>query len=202
MSKKSWYDITDGGLETLQRSLIPIEANTKNHRSYNPKIIPGLLQTHDYARAILTKCSAVLNLADDSEATAIARMERQAVLDLPEHEFHMLIDESALRLTVGTPEVMAAQIQHLTEILTARDHVKIGIIALGAEFVAPAINFVIKDTIVVDSEGITGPIEYTESGEIELVERTFDLLAATAVYGEEAHAILSRALASHTATGI
>lgn len=202
MSNTSWYDVTDGGLEALQRSLIPLETDTKQQRSYNPEIIPGLLQTHHYARAILTKCAAVLNLADDSEATAIARLERQTVLDLPGHKFHMLIGESALRTTVASSEVMAAQIRQLADILTARDHVRIGIIPLNAEFVAPAINFVLHDTDSADSEGITGPIENTESIEIELVERTFDLLATTAVYGDDARLLLDHALAAHVGPGI
>ena len=97
---------------------------------------------------------------------------------------------------------MAAQIRQLADVVTAREHVRIGVIPLDAEFVATAINFVLNDTTSADSEGITGPIENTESAEIELVERTFDLLATTAVYGEEAHAILARALASHTESGI
>nr|WP_181698991.1 Scr1 family TA system antitoxin-like transcriptional regulator [Nocardia sp. GTS18] len=80
---------------------------------------------------------------------------------------------------------MVTQIRHLIDILTARDHVRIGIIPLNADFVAPAINFVISNTTSVDSEGIAGPAEYTDSREVELVERTFELLAATAVYGEK-----------------
>nr|WP_181698993.1 Scr1 family TA system antitoxin-like transcriptional regulator [Nocardia sp. GTS18] len=103
MANTTWYNVTDGGLKTLQRSLIPREADTKSQRSYSPTILPGLVQTHDYARAILTKCSAVLGLADDSEATALARLERKSMLDQPGHEFHMLIDERALRLTVAAP---------------------------------------------------------------------------------------------------
>lgn len=202
MANTTWNDVTDGGLETLQRSLIPIEADTKDQRGYGPDIIPGLLQTHDYARAILTKCSVVLDLDDDSEATAIARLERQTVLDLPDHQFHLLIGEAALRLTVGSSEVMAAQIRKLGDILTLRDHIKIGIIPLNAEFVAPAINFVLHDETSADSEGISGPIENTETPEVELHTRTFELLATTAVYGEEAAAILARALASHTESGI
>ncbi|MFF2085412.1 DUF5753 domain-containing protein [Nocardia sp. NPDC058176] len=198
MTTKTWHDVTDGGLETLQRSLIDLEAKTKFHRWYSPTILPGLLQTHDYARAILTKCSAALGLVDDSEATAIARLERQTVLDFPGHEFHMLIDERALHLTVGSSEVMATQIRHLSTILTARDHVKIGIIPLTAEFVAPAINFVISDTTRVDSEDIVGPIEHSSPEKVELVERTFDLLATTALYGDDAQVILTRVLANHT----
>ncbi|MEU3010074.1 Scr1 family TA system antitoxin-like transcriptional regulator [Nocardia asteroides] len=87
MSYSSWYDVAADGLETLQRSLIDIEAETKHQRTYNPDVIPGLVQTRDYARAILTKCSAVLELPDDSEATAGVRLQRQALLDAPGHLF-------------------------------------------------------------------------------------------------------------------
>ncbi|MFE7720553.1 DUF5753 domain-containing protein [Nocardia rhizosphaerihabitans] len=202
MSYSSWYTVTEGGLEPLQRSLIDIEAETKHQRSYNPDIVPGLVQTLDYARAILTKCSAVLELPDDSEATAGVRLQRQALLDAPGHLFHLLIGEAALRRTVGSHAVMAAQIRQLGDILTARDNVEIGIIPLDAEFVAPADNFVIHDTTGVDIEAVTGSIETTGEDEVALALRTFDLLASQAVYGEHARALLDRALAEHVGPGI
>ncbi|TDP28231.1 DUF5753 domain-containing protein [Nocardia ignorata] len=202
MSYSSWYAVAEGGLETLQRSLIDIEADTKDQRSYSPDIIPGLVQTLDYARAVLTKCSAVLGLPDDSEATAGVRLQRQAVLDAPGHRFHMLIGEAALRRTVGSHAVMAAQIRQLGDILTARDNVEIGIIPLDAEFVAPADNFVIHDSTGVDVEAVTGSIETADADEVALAQRTFDLLASQAVYGETARALLDRVLAEHVGPGI
>ncbi|MFE3318127.1 Scr1 family TA system antitoxin-like transcriptional regulator [Nocardia sp. NPDC059195] len=200
MVNTSRYDDTDGGPEALQRSLIASESDTINQRSYSTKLLPGLLQTHDYARAFFDRCSAVMGMADDNEALALARLQRQTVLDMPGYDFQMLIDEAALRVTVGSSEVMATQIRHLMNILTAREHVRIGIIVLNAEFLAPADSFDFSNATDSDNKRITDPLENTDT--VELVERTFDLLATTAVYGEEAHAILVRALASHTESGI
>ncbi|GAD87071.1 MULTISPECIES: DUF5753 domain-containing protein [Nocardia] len=203
MSYSSWYDATDNsGLETLQRSLIDIESDTKYQRSHSPEILPGLLQTLDYARAILAKCTAVLGLPDDSEATAAARMQRQAVLDAPGHRFHLLIGEAALRRTVGSHAVMAAQIRQLGDILTQRDNLDIGIIPLDAEFIGQADNFVIHDESGVAIETVTGSVETTGADEIALALRTFELLADQAVYGEHARALLDRALAEHVGPGI
>ncbi|WP_101463329.1 Scr1 family TA system antitoxin-like transcriptional regulator [Nocardia fluminea] len=200
MANTSWHDITDGGQDVLQRSLILRESDTNNQRSYNTKLLPELLQTHDYARAFFDRCSAVLAMTDDSEELALARLQRQTALDMPGYDFHMLIDEAALRITVGSSEVMTTQIRHLMNILTARAHVRIGIIALSAEFLSPADSFDFSYATDSDDKRITDPCE--DADVVELVERTFDLLATTAVYGEEAHAILVRALASHTESGI
>lgn len=203
MTYSSWYNATDNaGLETLQRSLIDIEADTKYQRSHSPEILPGLVQTLDYARAILSKCTAVLGLPDDSEATATARMQRQAVLDAPGHRFHLLIGEAALRRTVGDHAVMAAQIRQLGDILTSRDNLEIGIIPLDAEFIGQADNFVIHDESAVAIETVTGSVETSGADEIALAVRTFDLLAGQARYGEHARALLDRALAEHVGPGI
>lgn len=200
MVNTSRYDTADGGPETLQRFLIASESDTINQRSYSTKLLPELLQTHDYARAFFDRCSAVMGMDDDSEALALTRLQRQTALDEPGYYFHMLIDEAALRVTVGSSEVMTTQIRHLMNILTARAHVLIGIIPLNAEFLAPADSFDFSYATDSDNKRIIDPFE--EADIVELVERTFDLLATTAVYGEEAHAILARALASHTESGI
>lgn len=199
MANTSWHDVTGDGLEALQRSLILRESDTNNQRSYSTKLLPGLLQTHDYARAFFDRCSAVMGTADDSEELALARLQRQTALDVPGYDFHMLIDEAALRVTVGSSEVMATRIRHLMNVLTAREH-RVGIIPLNAELLSPADSFDFSYATDSDNKQITDPFENADT--VELVERTFDLLATTAVYGEEAHAILVRALASHTESGI
>ncbi|MFC9964360.1 DUF5753 domain-containing protein [Nocardia ignorata] len=202
MSYSSWYAAADDGLEPLQRSLIDIESETKYQRSYSPEILPGLVQTLAYARTILSKCTTVLGVPDDSEATAAVRMQSQAVLDAPGHRFHLLIGEAALRRTVGSHAIMAAQIRKLGDILTSRDNVDIGIIPLDAEFIGQADNFVIHDETGVDIETVTGSVETSGADEIALAVRTFDLLTDQARYGEHARALLDRALAEHVGPGI
>lgn len=76
-------------------------------------LVPGLLQTPEYARAVMRGRWAFM--ADDVvEATVKARMDRAQLLDGPATPMlWVVLDESALRRPVGGPTVMAAQLEHL-----------------------------------------------------------------------------------------
>ena len=75
-------------------------------------VLSGLLQTEDYARAILTVNPGVTD--DQVAARLAARLERQALLTRDEPPaVWFLVDEAALRRRIGSPEVMAAQLSHL-----------------------------------------------------------------------------------------
>ena len=76
-------------------------------------VMPGLLQTYDYAHAMFT-----LSGIDEDEASekAIARIQRQAILDgLDATHVTAIIYEPVLHLLVGTPEIMVKQVSHLLE---------------------------------------------------------------------------------------
>ncbi|MES4909018.1 MULTISPECIES: helix-turn-helix transcriptional regulator [unclassified Streptomyces] len=83
-------------------------------RAYEPHFIPGLLQTEDYARAIMRTGAVGQVDPEDSERHVALRMERQALLtreDAP--HLWVVMDETVLRRPVGTPEVMRGQIDRL-----------------------------------------------------------------------------------------
>jgi hypothetical protein len=91
-------------------------------RTYQAQFIPGLLQTADYARA-------VIRLVHDHEPPeeidrrVELRMRRQQILDRPNPPtVWVVIDESALRRPIGGVPVMRAQIEHLIT-ATKRPHV-------------------------------------------------------------------------------
>jgi hypothetical protein len=82
-------------------------------RWFEPLVVPGLLQTEAYARALLS--GRIGSPSADAEERVRARMERQAGLtreDSPA-EFLALIDEGVLRRGVGGAKVMAEQIEYL-----------------------------------------------------------------------------------------
>ncbi|NKX91223.1 DUF5753 domain-containing protein [Nocardia coubleae] len=198
MSYTSIYDHTIDGLAPLQRSLIAIEERVTQQRAWNPDIVIGLVQTEDYARAILSECFGVLEVPDDLDETVAARMKRQQILDRDERDFHFLIGESALHHVVGSSEIMAEQILALRDQLDARPHVRIGIVPLNARFVGPAPEFVLHDTARVESETATGEVVATSSRDVALAARLFDRLHGQAVYGQDATVVLTRVLALHT----
>ncbi|GAA4239279.1 helix-turn-helix transcriptional regulator [Actinomadura meridiana] len=88
----------------------PIEAQASRVSYWALAIIPGLLQTEDYARALLKNGQII----EDVEATVSARMARQEILhrDKPP-ELRLLINESVLDQPVGGPAVMREQLAHL-----------------------------------------------------------------------------------------
>ncbi|MEV5763514.1 helix-turn-helix transcriptional regulator [Micromonospora sp. NPDC052213] len=104
-----------------------IEREASGLRWFESAVLPGLLQTEDYARAVLT--SGPLNA--DAEAHVDTRLRRQAaVLDRPRPPLLVfVIDEAALRR--GEPEVMQPQLDHLIE-LARRPNVMVHVLPLRA----------------------------------------------------------------------
>lgn len=84
-------------------------------RTYEPLVVPGLLQTEEYARATIRKTMPDAT-PEDIEARVQVRMRRQEVLtkDRP-LRLRTVISELVLRQQVGTPEIMHAQYQRLIE---------------------------------------------------------------------------------------
>ncbi|MFF4424188.1 Scr1 family TA system antitoxin-like transcriptional regulator [Streptomyces sp. NPDC001549] len=88
---------------------IELERDAVRHRVFESQIVPGLLQTEEYARAMLAAVRP-----DNLDDLVAARLSRQAILerDTPPHTW-FIMDEQALRRTIGGPAVMAAQLEHL-----------------------------------------------------------------------------------------
>ncbi|MGP3911740.1 helix-turn-helix domain-containing protein [Nonomuraea sp. 10N515B] len=94
-----------------------IEAVAHNLRTWQPLVIPGLLQTRSYARAILRGQPGISDERVD-EATE-ARLARQVVFDRPEPPMYAaVIDEIVLARPIGGAEVMREQLDHLLKLLT------------------------------------------------------------------------------------
>jgi hypothetical protein len=86
-----------------------IEAEAVALRWYEPLIVPGLLQTEDYARAILSLRPG--GNEEDLDAQVAARLARQAVLDRA--QLWCVLDEGVLRREIGGAKVMQAQLDRL-----------------------------------------------------------------------------------------
>ncbi len=93
-------------------------------RSYQANLVAGLLQTPDYARAVLSAAPSTLN-QDEVEALVTARIKRQEVLQRAVPPRLCVIEgEAAIRLQVGGRHVMSEQLEHL---LTMAEHPSIEI---------------------------------------------------------------------------
>jgi transcriptional regulator with XRE-family HTH domain len=110
------------------RAYAEIEAAATQLRSWQPMVIDGLLQTEEYARALLSVRPNTS--AEELDELVTGRMQRQAVLarDIPPKVW-VVIDEAALQREVGNPKVMREQLWHLAE-ASERSNITIEIVPL------------------------------------------------------------------------
>ncbi|WP_329310574.1 helix-turn-helix domain-containing protein [Streptomyces sp. NBC_01262] len=94
---------------------VSLEGSASLIRGYEPHFVPGLLQTEDYARAILRTGSLGRARPEEIERHIALRMERQALLTRAEAAPHLwvVLDETVLRRPVGSRAVMRAQADRL-----------------------------------------------------------------------------------------
>lgn len=119
--------------ELVERELVPdwldrwrqIEAQSTELNWFEIFVIPGLLQTPEYARAIL---AAGHTRPLDLEAQVKARLERQEILTGEDPPMYVAVmDENAIRRMIGNAKVMHDQLMHLVE-LAAQPHIRLQII--------------------------------------------------------------------------
>ncbi|MEU6671877.1 helix-turn-helix transcriptional regulator [Streptomyces sp. NPDC046727] len=110
-----WWHAYRGVLPPTYRDFISLESQASAMRTLETTVVPGLLQTPEYARAVTR--AAVKDLAEDRLDTLVeVRLARQDVLRSdPPLVLSAVLDEAVLRREVGGPEVMARQLERLTE---------------------------------------------------------------------------------------
>ncbi|WP_328459927.1 helix-turn-helix domain-containing protein [Streptomyces sp. NBC_00448] len=109
-----WHDFRDV-LPPEYRDFITLETGASRARSMENSVVPGLLQTPAYARALTRDVMPQLT-EREVDALVDVRIARQAVLRQdPPLELWAVLDESVLRRWVGGPEVMAEQLLRLRE---------------------------------------------------------------------------------------
>jgi transcriptional regulator with XRE-family HTH domain len=190
-----WRRRVRSGLKRLQDSYVELYQSTQLFRVYSPTLVPGLLQTEGYARAVLRNASQLLDLPDDSDEAAVARLERSKVIHQPGHRFVMVIEESVLRYQLGDEDAMAAQLGYLLT-AGALPSVSLGIIpsATADRTSWPQELFHVYDDTLVSVELLSAQVRVTQPSEVALYVKAFEQLRGMAVYGAEARALILKAI--------
>jgi transcriptional regulator with XRE-family HTH domain len=146
----AWDVAGPRGLRRKQESVAALERRTDQMRTFQPLVIPGLLQTAEYAQAIMRLSADYAE--EDVEAGVAARLGRQSILFSDEHQFEFLLHENVLRIRLGSTRMMRAQIDRLRT-LTTLSNVSIMVIPWQAQLPAvPMIGFTAYDQSLVRIE--------------------------------------------------
>ncbi|WP_371685825.1 helix-turn-helix domain-containing protein [Micromonospora sp. MW-13] len=126
-----WWHRYGDVLPSWFQSYLGLEAAAALIRSYEVQFVPGLLQTPEYARAVVLLGHRGAD-ADEVDRRVGLRMQRQELLRRPQPpQLWAVVDEAALRRPIGGPEVMRGQFTALIE-ATRSPHVRLQIIPFAA----------------------------------------------------------------------
>jgi len=189
-----WRRQMRAGMRYLQDSVRPLYEQTLLFRVYETTFIPGLLNTAEYAAAIMGFWTGLMSLPADIETAVAARMDRQDVLYAGKRRFVFVIEEQALRTRVGGAEVMAGQLDRLLALMSLPT-ISLGIIPdAGDRYALAQGSFWIFDETRVQVETVSAGLDITQPAEISLYGQVFGLLQRSAVYGHGARELIRGAV--------
>ena len=128
---RGWWQQHSDVLPSWLEMYVRLEQVASRVRTYQVQFVPGLLQTEEYARAVIAQGRRG-RAVDDLDRRVALRMERQRMLAQPDApHLWAVIDEAALTRPIAPPRVMRAQLEHLLEI-TASAQVDVQVLPFHA----------------------------------------------------------------------
>jgi hypothetical protein len=179
-------------------SYIGLEAEASGLRTYQGQVIPGLLQTENYARATINATAMDEASAKDIDDKIEVRMSRQGLLTRTRPiRIHAILDEAVLRRTVGGPEVMTEQCRNLLS-KHELENVTLQVLpfASGAHAALDGVFNILefpdaKDPDVVYLEQATSGLILEDPGELKRYAEIFDSLTRQALKPDESASFIS-----------
>lgn len=114
---RGWEASFGADITSTLRPLIALEAGATAIRHFAAMLVPGLLQTADYMRAVIEAAGAGTDSAADIERGVARRLARQAILRKENPpRYHAILDESVLLRTVAGRPVMRDQMRRLADV--------------------------------------------------------------------------------------
>jgi len=200
--RKGWWHSYGRVLPPWFEAYIGLESDAARLRDFQPLVVPGLVQTEGYARAVL-RAAPHAGRGEDVDRQVALRMQRQAILDQASPpEAWLVISESVLRMRVGGPAVMRAQLRRLAD-LAARTDLTIQVLPSGTAAQVQAVSpFTMlefadaADPAVVYLEHLTGGVFVENEDEVRRYRVVFDHLRAEALGTVESADLITRVAAS------
>ncbi|MEU1785640.1 helix-turn-helix transcriptional regulator [Streptomyces sparsogenes] len=181
-SRRGWWYAYRDLLPPAYRDFISLESEASAASTLETTVVPGLLQTPDYARAVTR--AALPDLPPPEVDTLVeVRIARQSVLrGARPLRLHAVLDEAVLRREVGGPGVMAAQLRHLAEV-AALPQVRLQVLPFSAGMpigiTGPFIIFSfshITDLDVVVLDHLTSSLYLERKEDLRAYSAAFDTL--------------------------
>ncbi|MGA5102245.1 helix-turn-helix domain-containing protein [Streptomyces cellulosae] len=186
----------EAGLAAWFRRWARLEREAVSLCTYECRLVPGLLQSEGYARALFENRIPLLT-DEQLEAQVEARMERQRMLrERPTVPFHFIVEEAVLRRRLGGAEVRRAQLAYVLE-QTAPRNVTLQVMPLEAEYHSCMdgplrLLETPEGRRLAYSEGQESGRLIGDSKEVRVLQQRYDTLRSQALHPKDSRALLER----------
>ncbi|RZT12900.1 hypothetical protein EV649_7269 [Kribbella sp. VKM Ac-2569] len=189
-----WRHVLRAGHRPAQEQLLEWEQRTRLFRIFESTVIPGLLQTAEYARARFHESVRRLKGPNDADEAVAVRLRRQEILYRRGKQFHVVMPEAALRLRLCPVDTLLGQLDRLAS-ASHLPNVRLGIIATATEYtVSPWHGFWMYDDRRVVIETFSAELDLRQPQEIELYGDAFEQLAGVASYDHAARQVIGQVM--------
>jgi transcriptional regulator with XRE-family HTH domain len=197
--QKGWWQAYGDSVEPHLATYLGMESAASEIRVYRGSKLPGLLQTEDYARAVVGASSPGIPRPGDERSIAY-RMERQQQAKSRRPRLWVVLDEAALRRLVGGPEVMRAQLEHLIR-LSAESDIFLQVIPFtaGAQILVDLPFAILAFPDLADPDVVcirypTGTVWIEDTPEVRAYSTLFCHLQAVALSQDDSAALMASVL--------
>ncbi|MGH3871899.1 MAG: helix-turn-helix domain-containing protein [Pseudonocardiaceae bacterium] len=197
-AEKGWWQAYGSTLTDATQTQIALEEDATTITNFEPVVVPGLLQTAAYARAIIS--TGWTQTTREVETKVAARMARQTILTKPDPpQLVAILDEGVLHREVGDRGIMARQLRQLVDLATAQPNVTVLVIPFTAgAHAATEGSFAIMEFGVepgaVLLEGKTADLFLEEDDEITAYQDTVGRLTRSALGAGDSVALIEQVL--------
>jgi hypothetical protein len=181
-SATSWRILHRLGLAEKQREIAELEQEARHVRTFQPTMIPGLLQIADYARRVI---EMAYQPGDIAPAVA-ARMERQTILYDQTRRFDFLVTEGALRWRPGDMD-MRPQIDRLFS-MASLPNVAVSVVPYGSGRMPlqhPFVMWELEDETLITVETYSAELQVRDPADVQRYQDVWARLMEDAVGGDE-----------------
>jgi len=195
-SQRGWWASYGDTMPDWFRSFVGLEADAAEIWSYVNELVPGLLQTPDYARAVIRAVHPSTTDAELERQVELRRARQNRLREADPPRYRALLNEAVLHRMVGGPDVMAAQLTHL-EHVAALPHVNLRVItfAVGAHPVMAGPFTVLRfpdeprsNCVYIDND--RGALYLERPADLDHYTDTFERTAAVALDEQASRALI------------
>ncbi len=174
------WTLSQNQVTTNQNNVGIREKNSKTIRAYFNQVIPGLLQSEDYMRAVFQS----LVQSDKGNLTQVvkSRLRRQNILNSKRTSLAFVLGEGALRTSFGSKSTLKGQLKHLIEIIETRPSTEIRVLPWQKvlnRFILD--SFVIYDERTVNIEVLKGELDLWTEDDVTYYVDTMNYLVSSSL---------------------